>query len=533
MNGNTRGPLPGLQQPGINPQNSLARPPPGLLRPDDAPQRNAASHFNQQRQQNSITNQGAGAMKGTVMPPPVQAQADYGSARGALSSDPEGSRRPPDKDRLMELINHRLCSAGGESTGANSRKGVRKEASKATWMYDLENYLSQEKTQKVKSSTASNGASPENKLGCTNSRMTQSRLTELSKNREGINVSLPFRLTSEGYPALVMAVNQAKMSPPKEHSGKESGQNKCVLECFDSSVQQISSENVRDSSMVFQWEPHSKDHDESQDYVPIGYEEFEKETPNGDSSPNKNMFLLEISTRQHTNNNKHDTVQLMDVQLALPGADHDEACVFEDSISISVIPLYQLCELASTHKTFSSFLDEIDKLEEYDSTTPFNVGRGYTAWSGSLVVIVAQRHSPSEQIASRSAARGEKDTGSLNVGSMVTKFCRFVEKGHFASTHQSTDAFSAYLSFASFMIGRTMILERRQDFPENEESTKEEVSLSSRELLKLSLLNADRFVPAHKQQQWDNMPQLLLSVQPYQYLGPDFRHWLLDPAVRR
>ena len=338
-------------------------------------------------------------------------------------------------------------------------------------------------------------------------------LGNLSKNRDGVKISSPLKLTEANFQDVVRSVNQVIVGLLTRSKSKAG----CVLGCFEDPFETSSNLSLRNDENMHFYITSALSVDAP--YIPDGYEPFASESTTESEFKNL-MYLLEISSSGENGVDPH----LNDIHLAFPELDIDTANKIRDSLEIRILSASGFCKMMSINKTLESFISAIGNLDLYTMTSSMPIGRGCSPRSDSLIAVIFQKNP-------LYIARLGSNKCLEACGSLVAKFfcCRETPMLKCESAQSKQDPFSGSSIFRAFMIGRTFTV---RDVAAVKECDGK-LELSTRETMKLSMLSATRFVPLHKKRQWDEIPHLLLSVIPYQNVDPAFRHWLLHPFVRR
>lgn len=168
-----------------------------------------------------------------------------------------------------------------------------------------------------------------------------------------------------------------------------------------------------------------------------------------------------------------------------------------------------------------SWLEQVPPLR-----LPQPVGSGWgTSPSSSLMVIVAfdpdslpqpsDDHHATSTLSARRQRLLQQIERSIAEGHMIMKF-----KQDACSRNYPIDS---QISLLHFSMARKVQIVRH--------SISEEETIQK--LLAASLMNAERFVPEMKRQQWDLIPSTLLMVLPHPLLPYNLAKWLRDPVMRR
>lgn len=346
-------------------------------------------------------------------------------------------------------------------------------------------------------------------------------------NRQGIVVSAPLRLTTKTLSKTLLTTRSFK--PNQKGAAK-----KISFFCLDA-LKPGGPECPHMEFPSFTRGRSTPPRQNTDAYVPEGYEDFEalekenedkKEEPGKTTSPT--YFMMEI-LNQNQPNSSCGTPTLEDIaciwnegkdEMIVHGGIHSNNHHSAKGIRLKIIALSTWKTILDQHSHRASDSDFSWLLSALATTPPLSlpqpVGGDERSSTSSLMLIVSfesetKAHSGDQSGKARLLSQLQQR---ITQGNIVLKF------QHSLSIK---DPICSSISMEKFAIGRKFRVMHHQ-------TSEEDMVLK---VLQASMLNAERFIPARLKEQWDLLPDALISVVPHPLLPEKLARWLLDPVMRR
>ena len=370
-------------------------------------------------------------------------------------------------------------------------------------------------------------------LGSTQQKQDEGSKNMLYGDRQGVVVSAPLRLSTKTLSKYLLTTRSVK---PTNQTGPTPTTNNFCLDALRPGGPECPHMNFP-SYTRSRSTPLRKNTDA---YVPEGYEDFEalgkeneekKEEPGKDTS--LTYFIMEIQHQNETPsalNSSCGTTTLEDVaciwnegngDMIADGGVHSNNHHSAKGIRVKIITrstwkgiLDQQSQRASDSK-FSWLLSALETTPPLSLPQP--VGGDERSSISSLLLIVSfksEAKAGSGDQSGKARLLSQLQQQRITHGNIVLKF---------QHSQSIKDPICSSISMAKFSIGRKFQVMHHQ-------SSEEDVVLK---ILQASMLNAERFIPARLKNQWDLIPDALISVVPHPLLPRKIAQWLLDPVMRR